>query len=42
MVDSCSLIGNKNKRGYRLGDDVEVIVKSASKEAHTIDFVVKQ
>ena len=37
-----SLIGNKNKRGYRLGDDVEVVVKSASKEAHTIDFVLKK
>ena len=36
-----SLIGNKNKRGFRLGDNVDVIVKSASKEAHTIDFVIK-
>ena len=36
-----SLIGNKNNRGFRLGDNVDVIVKSASKEAHTIDFVVK-
>lgn len=36
-----SLIGNRNKRGYRLGDEVEVIVKAASKESHTIDFVLK-
>lgn len=33
-----SLKGNKNKRGYRLGDKVKVIVKNASKEAKTIDF----
>jgi ribonuclease R len=37
-----TLVGNKNKRGYRLGDSVNVIVKSASKEAHTIDFIVKK
>ena len=37
-----SLIGNKNKRGYRLGDNVEVVVKSASKEAHTVDFTLKK
>ena len=37
-----SLIGNNNKRGYRLGDDVTVIVKAASKESHTIDFVLKK
>ena len=37
-----ALIGNKNKRGYRLGDEVEVIVKAASKEAHTIDFILKK
>ena len=29
-----SLIGNNNKRGYRLGDDV--------KENHTIDFILKR
>lgn len=33
-----SLIGKNNKRGYRLGDDVKVIVKGASKEAKTVDF----
>ncbi len=37
-----SLIGNRNKRGYRLGDEVEVVVKAASKEAHTIDFLLKK
>ena len=36
-----SLIGNKNKRGYRLGDEVTVVVKAASKINHTIDFVLK-
>ena len=35
-----SLIGKKNKRGYRLGDNVNVIVKSANKEARTVDFVL--
>ena len=37
-----SLIGNNNKRGYRLGDEVTVIVKAASKINHTIDFTVKR
>ena len=37
-----SLVGSKNKRGYRLGDEVKVIVKSASKINHTIDFVLKK
>ena len=37
-----SLIGNKNKRGYRLGDTVKVEVKSASKINHTIDFIIKK
>ena len=36
-----SLIGSKNKRGYRLGDEVDVICKAASKENHTVDFVIK-
>ena len=35
-----SLIGKKNKRGYRLGDELDVIVKGANKEARTIDFVI--
>ena len=35
-----SLTSPKNKRGYRLGDEVDVVVKSASKENHTIDFVL--
>ena len=37
-----SLIGNNNKRGYRLGDEVKVIVKSASKINHTVDFIIKK
>lgn len=37
-----SLIGSKNKRGYRLGDEVKVIVKAASKINHTIDFLIKR
>lgn len=32
--------GNKNKRGYRLGDIVKVKVVAASKEKRTIDFEV--
>ena len=35
-----SLIGKKNKRGYRLGDEVEIIVKAARKEVGEIDFVI--
>ena len=35
-----SLRGMKNKRGYRLGDTIEVIVKRASKEEKIVDFVV--
>lgn len=34
-----SLIGKRNKRGYRLGDEIDVIVSNANKEARTIDFV---
>lgn len=34
-----SLIGNKNKRGYRLGDEMDIIVSAANKEARTVDFV---
>ena len=37
-----SLTGKKNKRGYRLGDNVTVIVKASSKEKHTIDFMIKK
>lgn len=37
-----SLVGNKNKRGYRLGDEVKVIVASASKLNHIIDFKIKK
>ena len=35
-----ALIGKKNKRGYRLGDNIRVIVKAASKEKHTVDFEI--
>ncbi len=35
-----SLIGKKNKRGYHLGDELEVIVKDARKEVGEIDFVI--
>lgn len=35
-----TLRGVRNKKGYRLGDTVDVIVKSASKEARTVDFVI--
>ena len=35
-----SLTGKNNKRGYRLGDNVKVIVKSANKETRTVDFVL--
>ncbi len=37
-----SLTSAKDKRGYRLGDEVEVVVKAASKENHTIDFCLKK
>ncbi len=35
-----SLVGKKNKRGYRLGDEVEVICVRASKEERKVDFVL--
>ncbi len=37
-----SFIGKRNKRGYRLGDEVEVVAISANKEEHTIDFALKK
>lgn len=37
-----SLIGKRNKRGYRLGDTVKVVVKSASKETHNVDFSIAE
>ncbi len=36
-----SLSSSKNKRGYRLGDEVDIVVKAASKENHTVDFYLK-
>ena len=35
-----SLIGQRTKKIYRMGDKMEVVVKAASKEARTIDFVI--
>ncbi len=35
-----TLKGQKNKRGYRLGDYVNIVVVAASKEARTIDFEI--
>lgn len=35
-----SVRGQNNKRGFRLGDRVKVIVKSASKENKTVDFTL--
>lgn len=35
-----SLVGQKHKRVYRLGDDVKVRVVAASKEARTVDFEI--
>lgn len=38
-----ALIGQRSKNTYRLGDEVKVVVKAASKEARTIDFgIVKE
>ncbi len=38
--ESQTLRGKKNVRGYRLGDNVEIIVISAKKEEKQIDFVL--
>ena len=35
-----SLVGRKNKRGYRLGDNVRIKVVAADKEKRTIDFEI--
>ena len=35
-----TLRGKKNVRGYRLGDKLDIIVSNASKEDHTVDFVL--
>ena len=40
--DTFSITGNKDKRGYRLGDKLKVVVKAANKEAKTIDFTIKK
>ncbi|MFV0249670.1 MAG: ribonuclease R [Bacilli bacterium] len=33
------MIGKNSKKIYRLGDDIEIIVSNANKEARTVDFV---
>ena len=35
-----SIHGEKDKRGYRLGDTVNVTVSGANKDARTIDFII--
>ena len=40
--ETFSIVGRKNKRGYRLGDKVKIQVKSANKEAKTVDFTIKK
>ena len=35
-----SITGKNSKMCYRLGDNIKVKVKSASKEKHTIDFII--
>jgi len=40
--ETFSLVGKNNKRGYRLGDKVKIVVKAANKEAKTIDFILKK
>lgn len=35
-----SIRSPKNPRGYRLGDEVTIKVKSANKEAKTVDFII--
>ena len=40
--ETFSLRGVNNKRGYRLGDKVKVVVKAANKEAKTIDFLIAE
>ena len=38
---SMSLVGQKHKKRYKIGDEVNVICKSASKEESFIDFEIK-
>ena len=35
-----SIMGRESKKCYRLGDNIRVKVKSASKVKHTIDFII--
>jgi len=38
--ETFSVVGQKTKKRYRLGDNVRVEVKAANKETRTIDFVL--
>ena len=40
--NTMSLVGQRHKKRYRIGDEVIVIVKSASKEEAFIDFEIKE
>lgn len=40
--ETFSLTGKNNKRGYRLGDKIKIVVKAANKEAKTVDFSIKK
>lgn len=40
--DTFSIVGRNNKRGFRMGDKVKIVVKSANKENKTIDFILKK
>ena len=40
--ETFALRGVNNKRGYRLGDKVKIVVKAANKEAKTIDFLIAE
>ncbi len=40
--NTLSLVGQKTKKRFRIGQEVKVIVKSASKEESFIDFVIKE
>ena len=33
-----ALVGERNKRGYRLGDRVKIVVTNANKQTKTVDF----
>ena len=39
---SMSLVGQRTKKIYKIGDEINIVVKSASKEDAYIDFEIKQ